>query len=47
MRSLRRGGPRPDLFEEGPDFVTRHAEERLSLSKCLAAATQFWACASK
>ena len=34
--SLRRSGSRLDLLEEGPEFVTRHAAERLSrASKCL------------
>ena len=36
VRSLRCSGPRAAPVEEGPEFVTRHAGERLSrASKCL------------
>ena len=48
VRSLRCSGPRPDLFEEGPELVTRHAVERLPCApKCLARVVKCLACAPK
>ena len=45
MRSLRCSGPRADLFEEGPELVTRHAGERLACApKGLARAPKSLAC---